>query len=208
MLHWWRLCAICVICHLLRDGYKTRHFFVEACWHGYFLAYWSHGNIIGDGGFSYALINNWNPIVWYQLFLMMSTLLIHMWSNNVAKQSHLSRGTCLNHICSKSAVWQSPLMRGICSDHIWSKFAEWQSPPMRGTFWATFGRSPLCDKVLQWGAHFGLHLVKVHCMTKASNEGHILGHIWLKSAEWHSPPTRGTFWATFGQSPLSDTVLQ
>ncbi len=34
------------------------YFFVEACWHGYLLAYWSHGIVIGDGSFSSALINN------------------------------------------------------------------------------------------------------------------------------------------------------
>ncbi len=84
--------------------------------------------------------------------------------------------------------------------HIWSKSAVRQSPPMRGTFWTTFGPSPLRDKVLQQGAQFGPHLVKVYCMTKSSNEGHILGHIWLKSAACQSPSMRGTFWTTFGQS--------
>ncbi len=97
---------------------------------------------------------------------------------------------------------------GHISGHIWSKSAAWQSPLTRGTFWATFGWSPLHDKVLQWGAHFGQHLVEVHCVTKSSNDGHILGHIWSKSAAWQSPPTRGTFWATFCQSPLHDKVLQ
>ncbi len=119
---------------------------------------------------------------------MMSTLSIHVWSNPVAKQSHPSKGTCL--------------------DHIWSKSAVWQSPPTRGTFWATFGRSPLHDKVLWQGAHFGPHLVEVCCMTKPSDEGHILGHIWSKSAVWQSPPMRGTFWAPFSQSPLHDKVLR
>ncbi len=119
---------------------------------------------------------------------MMSTLLVHMWSNPIAKRSHPSKGTCL--------------------DHVWLKPAVWQSPPMRGTFWATFGWSPLCDKVLQWGAHFGPHLVKVQCMTKSSNEGHILGHIWSKSAAWKSPLMRGTYRATFGQSPQWDKVLR
>ncbi len=109
---------------------------------------------------------------------MMSTLLIHMWLNPVAKWSHLSKGTCL--------------------DHIWSNSAARQSPPMRGTFRATFGQSPLHDKVLRRGAHFGPHLVEVRCVTKSSNEGHISGHIWSKSAVWQSPPMRGTFWATFG----------
>jgi hypothetical protein len=111
-----------------------------------------------------------------------------MWSNPVAKQSHLLKGKCL--------------------DHIWLKSAARQSPPTRGTFWATIGRTPLRDKVLQQRAHFGPHLVKVRCMTKSSNEEHILGHIWSKSAAWQSPPMRGTFWATFGQSLLRDKVLQ
>ncbi len=138
---------------------------------------------------------------------MMSTLSIHMWSNPVAKQSHLLKGKCL--------------------DHIWSKSTVRQCPPTRSTFQATFGQSPLHDKVLWWGAHFRPHLVEVRCVTKSSNEGHILGHIWSKvrcvtkssneghisghiwskSAAWQSPPTRGTFWATFGQSPLCDKVL-
>ncbi len=83
------------------------------------------------------------------------------------------------------------------------------SPPMRGTFWATFGQSPLRDKVLQWGAHFGPHLVEVHCVTKSSNEGHILGHIWSKSAVRESPPTRGIFvFATFGHCLLRDICVQ
>jgi hypothetical protein len=119
---------------------------------------------------------------------MMSTLSIHMWLNPVAKQSHLLKSTCL--------------------DHIWLKFAARESPPTRGTFRATVGQSPLHDKVLQRGAHFGPHLVEVRCMTKSPNEGLILGHIWSKSAAWQSPPMRGTFWATFGQSPLRDKVLQ
>ncbi len=117
----------------------------------------------------------------------MSILSIHMLSNPLAKQSHPSKGTCL--------------------EHVWLKSAVWQSPPTRGTFWATFGRSPLRDKVLQLGAHFGPHLIEARCMTKSSNEGHILGHIWLKSSVWQSPLMRGTFWAAFGQSPLHDKVL-
>ncbi len=188
MLHWWWLCVICVICHVSCDGYNTHHFFVEACWHRYLLEYWSHGIVIGYGGFSSALINDYNPFAWYRPFLMMSTLLIHMWSNPIAKRSHPSKGTCL--------------------DHIWSKSTVWQSPPTRGTFRATFGWSQLRDKVLQRGAHFGPHLVEVRCVTKSFNERHISGHIWSKSAAWQSPPMRGTFRATFGRSPLHDKVLQ
>ena len=97
-------------------------------------------------------------------------------------------GHILDHIWSKSAAWQSPPMRGTFLDHIWLKSAVWQSPPMRGTFWATFGQSPLRDKVFQWGAHFGPHLVKSPlCDKKSSNKGH--------------------FWTTFGRSPLCDKVL-
>ncbi len=141
-------------------------------------------------------------------FLMMSTLLIHMWSNSVAKQSPPSRKTCLDHILLKSAAWQSPLTRGICLDHIWSKSAVRQSPPTRGTFQTTFVQSPQWDKVLRQGAHFGPHLVEVRCVTKSFNRGHILDHIWSKSAVRQSPPRRGTFWTTFGQSPLHDKVHQ
>ena len=48
------------------------------------------------------------------------------------------------------------------------------------------------------GHMFGPHLVKVHYVTKSSDEGHILSHIWSKSAVGQSPPMRGTFWAPFG----------
>ncbi len=119
---------------------------------------------------------------------MRSTLLIHTWSNSVAKQSLPPRGTCLDHIWLKSTVWQ---------DLQWGAYVR-----------TTFGQSLQWDKVLQQGAHFRPHLVKVRCVTKSSNEGHNLGHIWLKSAVWQSPPMRGTIWATFGQSPLRDKVLQ
>ncbi len=57
------------------------------------------------------------------------------------------------------------------------------------------------------GHMFGPHLVKVHSETKSSNEVHISDPIWLKFAAWQSPPTRGTIWATFGQSPQRDKVL-
>ncbi len=121
-------------------------------------------------------------------FLMISTLLIHMWSNSVAKLSPPSRGACL--------------------DRIWSKSTAWQSPPTRGIFRTTFGQSPQWDKVLQWGAHFGPRLVKVCSETESSNKRHILDHFWLKSTVRQSPPTRGTFWTTFDQSPQWDKVLQ
>jgi hypothetical protein len=65
-----------------------------------------------------------------------------------------------------------------------------------------------CDKALWWGAHFGPNLDEVRSVTKSSDEGHILDYIWSKSATWQSPPMRGTFWTTFGQSPLRDKVLQ
>ncbi len=78
--------------------------------------------------------------------------------------------------------------KGHISDYIWSKSAAWQSPPTRGTIWTTFGRSPLRDKVLQQGAQFGTHLVKVCSETKSSDK-------------WHH------FFATFGQCPLRDKFL-
>ena len=111
------------------------------------------------------------------------------------------------HLVKVRSVTKSS-KEGHILDSIWSKSAAWQSPPMRGTFWTTFGKSPLHDKVIQWGAHFGPHLVEVRCVTKSSNEGRILDHIWLKFAAWQNPPTRGTFWTTFGWSPLRDKVLQ
>ncbi len=99
--------------------------------------------------------------------------------------------------------------KGHILDHIWLKSAVWQSPPTRGTIWATFGRSPMCDKVLWWGARFGPHLSKARCVTtKSSNEGHNLGHIWSKSAAWQSPLMKGTVWTTFGQNPQWDKVLR
>jgi hypothetical protein len=125
------------------------------------------------------------------LFLMMSTFLIHMRSNSKAKWSPPSRGTCL--------------------DHIWLKFAAWQRDKVlrQGAYvWTTSGQSLQWDKVLWLGAHFGPHLVKVRSETKSSNEGHILDHIWSKSAAWQNPPMRGTIWAMFVQSPQWDKVLQ
>jgi hypothetical protein len=62
--------------------------------------------------------------------------------------------------------------KGHILDHIWSKSAVRQSPLTRGTFWTTFGQSLLCDKVLQRGAQFGPHLVKVCSEAKSSNKGH------------------------------------
>ncbi len=79
---------------------------------------------------------------------------------------------------------------------------------MRGTIWTTFGWSQLRDKVLQLGAQFGPHLVKVRSETKSFNKGHhffatfgqcwlrnkffwwpimasFSGYIWLKSPAWH-----------------------
>ncbi len=82
-------------------------------------------------------------------------------------------GPHLVEVCSETKSSDE----GHILDHIWSKSAVRQSPPMRGTFWTTFGWSPLHDKVLPRGAHFGPHLVKVHSETKSSNEGHILDHI-------------------------------
>jgi hypothetical protein len=111
---------------------------------------------------------------------------------------HLVKVRCMTKSSNKGHIF----------GHIWSESAAWQSPLTRGTFWATFGRSPLHDKVLQWGVHFGPHLVEVCWVTKSSNEGHILGHIWSKSTAWQSPPMMGTFWATFGWSLLRDKVLQ
>ncbi len=207
MLYRWWLCAIHVICHLSRDGYKILHFFVKACWYRYHLEYWSQGSVIGDGSLFHV---DWRleSVCLGWVFLMMITLLIHTWLNSIAKQSSLSRGTCFDHIWSKSAVWQSPPTRGICLDHIWSKFTVRQSLPMRGTFWTTFGQIPLRDKVLQQGAQFWPHLVKVCCVPKYSNEGHNLGHIWSKSAAWQSCPMRGTICTIFGRSLQWDKVLQ
>jgi hypothetical protein len=58
------------------------------------------------------------------------------------------------------------------------------------------------------GYMFGPHLVKVRSESKSSNKGHILDHIWSKSTVKKSPPTSGTFWTTFGQSPLRDKIFQ
>jgi hypothetical protein len=51
------------------------------------------------------------------------------------------------------------------------------------------------------GHMFRSHLIEVGSETKSSNKGHISDHIWSKSAVRQSPPMRGTFWTTFGQSP-------
>ncbi len=68
----------------------------------------------------------------------------------------------------------------------------------------------LCSKMKSSvkGHIFWPHLKEVHSMTKSSDKGHILDHIWLNSAVRQSPPKRGTFWTTFGQSPQQDKVLQ
>ncbi len=125
--------------------------------------------------------------VWYQHSLMMSTLLIHMWSNSIAKWSHPLRA------------------------HVWTTFGwslQCDKILQQGAhIWTTSGRSPQWDKVLQQGEHFEPHLVEVCCMTKSSNKGCNLDQIWLKSAAWQSPLTRGTIWTTFGQSPQWDKVL-
>ncbi len=131
---------------------------------------------------------------------------------------HLVKVCCMTKSSNKGHMFV-PYLFEVCSetkssnegrnlDHIWSKSTVRQSPLTRGTFWTTFGQSPLHDKVLQYGAHFGPHLVKVCSETKSSNKGHILDHSWSKSSVWQSPPTRGTIWTTFGQSLLRDKVLQ
>ncbi len=92
--------------------------------------------------------------------------------------------------------------------HIWSKSPVWQSPPMRNTIWATFSWSPLCDKVLRWGAQFGPHLVKVCSETKSSDEEPFFCHIWPLSAAWQLCLMANHGYhslATFDQSPLCDT---
>ena len=57
-----RFCVIRINCHLSRDGYEIRHFFVKASWYGYRLVLWSYGNVIGDGGFSSASSDALRPI--------------------------------------------------------------------------------------------------------------------------------------------------
>ncbi len=122
------------------------------------------------------------------------------WVTKIFDEGHML-GPHLVKVCSETKSSD----KGHILGHIWLKSAAWQSPPMRGTIWATFGQSPLRDKVLRWGAQLGPHLVKVCWVT---NEGHNLGHIWSKSAAWQSPPMRGTVWATFGQSLQWDKLLQ
>ncbi len=188
MLYWWWLCAICVICHLLHDGYKIHHFFVKACWYGYRLVHWSYGNVIGDGSFSSTSFGALRPICLVLAFFVDKHVVDPYVVKLHSKMKLPNRVTCLDHILSKSAAWQSPPTRGTRLNHIWSKSAVRQSPLARGTFWATFGWSPLRDK--------------------SFDEGHNLDLIWLKSAAWQSPPMRGTIWTTFGQSLQWDKVLQ
>ena len=97
------------------------------------------------------------------------------------------------HLVKVCCVTKSSNEGQYLDQHIWSKSAVQQSPPMRGNHWTTFGQSPLCDKVLRQGAIIGPHLVKVRCVTKSSDEGQSLDHIWLESAVRQSPPTRGKF---------------
>ncbi len=127
----------------------------------------------------------WGPDFFLPTFQQWVHCLIHIWLNSVAKGS--------------------PPLRGTCPDHIWSKSAVWQSPPRRGTFWTTFGQSPQWDKVLQQGAHFGPHVVKVCSKKKSSNKGHILGpHLVKVSCLIKSPDEGHHYFAIFGQYPLCD----
>ncbi len=83
----------------------------------------------------------WIPLI-YAFFLNVIVILL--------KPRHMS-----DHNWIKSKMWQSPPKRGTFLYHIWQKSQTWQSPPKRGTFFCTtFGQSPRCDKVLQWGAYF------------------------------------------------------
>ncbi len=75
--------------------------------------------------------------------------------------------------------------------HIRSKSSAWKSPPMRGTIWATFGQSPLHDKVLQWGAQSGPHLVEFCSETKSSNKGN---HCFATFGHYHYPLRDNFVW--------------
>jgi hypothetical protein len=228
MLYQWRLCVICINCHLLHDGYEICHFFVKASWYGYRLVHWSYGNVIGDGGFSSASSDALRPICLVPTFFddehvvdpyvvklcsqTKSPVKGHMFGPHLVEVRSVTKSSDKGHIFGPHLVevrseTRSSNKRHI-SDHIWSKSTVWQSPPMRGTVWTTFGQSLMHDKVLQQGAQFGPHLVKVRCVTKSSDKGHhflphlanvscvtrssdnpswasFSGYIWPKSAAWH-----------------------
>ena len=57
------------------------------------------------------------------------------------------------------------------------------------------------------GHMFGPHLVEIHSVTKFSNKGHMFGTHLVKFRSETKPLTWGTFWTTFGWSPLHDKVL-
>ena len=157
------LLAMCVICLPLHGGHEMHHLL-------YFRLVITYNPVVWDFGIAINL-------KWHRIPFAFANLL-----NLIVTFSNLWH--MLDHVWFKSATWQSPPTRGTILDHIWSKSAVWQSPPTRGTFWTTFGRSPQLDSVLQWGAHFGPHLVKFHFVMKSSNEGNISDQLWLKSAVW------------------------
>ncbi len=153
MLYWWWLCAIQVIRHLSRDGYKIRLFFGKACWYGYHLVHWSYGNVIGDGSFSSVLFDALRPICLVLAFFddehVVDPYVVELHSNTKSPVKghifglHLVEVRSVTKSSNKGHVFGPHLVK-VCSEtkssneghilnHIWSKSAAWQSSPIRGT---------------------------------------------------------------------------
>ncbi len=109
----------------------------------------------------FDLYVRWPITVWYE--------------RSVIRRSPPQRGMLSTTFGQKVCSVTKSSDEGQYLDHIWLKSATRRSPPMRGNIWTTFGRSPLRDEVLQQGAIFGPHLVKVCCVIKSSDEGQIFG---------------------------------
>ncbi len=223
-----------------------------ACWYRYHLVHWSYGNVIGDSGFSSASFDALRPICLvpavfddehfvdpYVVKLCSKTkspVKGHMIGPHLIEVHSVTKSSDKGHIFGPHLVKVRSETKSSGKGHILgnicSKSAAWQSLLTRGTIWTTFGRSPLRDKVLQQGAQFGPHSVKVHSETMSSNEGrHFLphlanvhcvtsssddwswssfsGHIWPKSAVWHILRRKAFFpcYAKFGQHQLLDMQL-
>ncbi len=159
MLYWWWLCVIRVICHLSRDGYEIRHFFVKACWYRYHLVHWSYGYVIGDGSLGSTLSDALRPICLVPVFFddehdvnpyvvelrskTKSPVEGHMFGPHLVKVLSVTKSSNKGHIFGPHLVEVRTETKssneGHILDHIWSKSSAWQSPPTRGTIWTTFG---------------------------------------------------------------------
>ncbi len=176
MLYQWWLCAIRVICHLLRDRYKICHFLSrfmvqipssvlivwQRNWRWRFqfrvdrcletvclvLAFFDDEYVVDP--YVVELRSKTKPSIEGHMFWP-HLVKVHSMTKS-SNEGHMFRPHLVKvHSETKSSN------EGHILDHIWSKSAVRQSPLIR--------------------AHFGPHLVKVCTETKSSKERHILDHI-------------------------------